>query len=126
MKLVYSLFLIIFLSSVCFSGQENTNLAEGGTLRALDKVTGIARDIYLRQGETLKLGKLIIILGECRYPISNPVGDAFVHITVVDQKGEETYFRGWMVASSPALNALDHVRYDVWPLRCSNSSVATE
>ncbi|MEC8294787.1 MAG: DUF2155 domain-containing protein, partial [Pseudomonadota bacterium] len=28
-------------------------------------------------------------------------------------------FRGWMMASAPALNALDHARYDVWPLRCN-------
>jgi hypothetical protein len=27
-------------------------------------------------------------------------------------------FSGWMVASSPALSALDHPRYDVWVLNC--------
>jgi hypothetical protein len=26
-----------------------------------------------------------------------------------------------MVASSPALSALDHPRYDVWVMRCSSS-----
>ena len=30
----------------------------------------------------------------------------------------ETLFEGWMIASSPALMALDHPRYDVWALRC--------
>ncbi|MGB0800115.1 MAG: DUF2155 domain-containing protein, partial [Planktomarina sp.] len=28
---------------------------------------------------------------------------------------------GWMVASSPALNALEHPRYDIWVLRCKTS-----
>jgi hypothetical protein len=27
-----------------------------------------------------------------------------------------------MVASSPALSALEHPRYDVWVLRCSSTS----
>ena len=27
-------------------------------------------------------------------------------------------FRGWMIASSPALMALDHARYDIWLIRC--------
>ena len=29
-------------------------------------------------------------------------------------------FSGWMFASSPALSALDHPRYDVWVVSCSN------
>ncbi|MGB1970407.1 MAG: DUF2155 domain-containing protein, partial [Paracoccaceae bacterium] len=35
-------------------------------------------------------------------------------------------FMGWMVASSPALNPLDHRRYDVWVLRCAMSEASTE
>ena len=41
--------------------------------------------------------------------------------------GEKRYdearqiFKGWMFASSPALSALDHPRYDVWVLSCSSS-----
>ncbi|MDA9980314.1 DUF2155 domain-containing protein, partial [Yoonia sp.] len=30
-------------------------------------------------------------------------------------------FAGWMLASAPALNAMDHPRYDVWALRCITS-----
>ncbi len=32
-----------------------------------------------------------------------------------------TLFSGWMLASAPALNAMDHPRYDVWALRCITS-----
>ncbi len=96
------------------------------TLRFLDKVAGTARDITLKDGETLKLGKLLIIMGECRYPVANPAGDAFAFITVMGDAGEEEIFRGWMIASSPGLNALDHVRYDVWPLRCVSLDAVTE
>ncbi|MGB0439332.1 MAG: DUF2155 domain-containing protein [Paracoccaceae bacterium] len=30
-------------------------------------------------------------------------------------------FEGWIIASSPALNAMDHARYDVWVLRCNTA-----
>ncbi len=41
--------------------------------------------------------------------------------TTGDGTVENTAFSGWMIASSPALNALDNPRYDVWLLRCNNS-----
>jgi hypothetical protein len=31
---------------------------------------------------------------------------------------ETALFEGWLIASAPALNAMDHPRYDVWALRC--------
>ncbi|MEZ5716636.1 MAG: DUF2155 domain-containing protein [Paracoccaceae bacterium] len=35
-----------------------------------------------------------------------------------EEARDDPIFTGWMVASSPALNAMDHRRYDVWVLRC--------
>ena len=107
-------------------GQEATKLAEGTVLRSLDKVGGVSKDNTLRQGETLKLGNLLVIVGECRYPLANPSGDAFTYLTVKNEVGSKDFFKGWMIASSPALNALDHVRYDIWPLRCTTSDAVTE
>jgi hypothetical protein len=107
-------------------GQEVTKLAEGTVLRSLDKVGGVSNDNTLRQGETLKLGNLLVIVGECRYPLANPSGDAFTYLTVKNEVGSKDFFKGWMIASSPALNALDHVRYDIWPLRCTTSDAVTE
>ena len=69
---------------------------------------------------------MLIIIGECRYPLANPAGDAFAFITVVADAGEAEIFRGWMIASSPGINALDHVRYDLWPLRCVSTDAVTE
>ena len=53
-------------------------------------------------------------LGECRYPVANPVGDAFAHLSIQNVDTNDTMFKGWMIASSPALNSLEHARYDVW------------
>ena len=115
----------LLLASSVF-GQDTAKLGEGAVLRSLDKVGGVSKDHILRQGETIKIGNLMIILGECRYPLANPSGDAFTYLTVTNELGSKDFFKGWMIASSPALNALDHVRYDVWPLRCTISDAVTE
>ena len=67
-----------------------------------------------------------IKLSECRYPVNNPVGDAFAHLTISQDKSESDLFRGWMIASSPALNSLEHARYDVWVLRCAMVATSAE
>ena len=122
---------VIMLSNVgvaqtSTTGSMKTTTVDATKLRFLDKVAGTARDITLKYGETLKLGKLLIIMGQCRYPVANPAGDAFAFITVIADSGEAEIFRGWMIASSPGINALDHVRYDVWPLRCVSADAVTE
>ncbi|MDZ7909794.1 MAG: DUF2155 domain-containing protein [Gemmobacter sp.] len=61
---------------------------------------------------------MTIQLDECRYPTANPSSDAFAHLTISEEKRETPVFSGWMMASSPAISALEHPRYDVWVLRC--------
>lgn len=39
-------------------------------------------------------------------------------MTAEDDDGDKTLFSGWMFASSPALNALEHPVYDVWVVDC--------
>ncbi|WP_341214186.1 DUF2155 domain-containing protein [uncultured Limimaricola sp.] len=95
--------------------------APGGVLRVLDKITGVVTDLDLAAGETATVGHLSIELDECRYPADNPAGDAYERLIVRYQKIEAPVFQGWMIASAPALNAMDHPRYDVWALRCRTS-----
>ena len=99
----------------------NRDLVEpgaGAVIRALDKVSGAVIEVSLRSGEVTTYGLIEIALGECRYPRGNPAGDAYAWIEVRTPSRGTTDFKGWMVASSPALNALDHARYDVWVMRC--------
>jgi hypothetical protein len=98
-----------------------TGTGSGGVLRTLDRVTGEVIDVEMASGQTMGYGPLQVTLHECRYPAGNPSGDAFGLIRIVDAAGEEELFAGWMVASSPALVALEHPRYDVWLLRCRTS-----
>jgi len=94
--------------------------APGAVLKALDKVSGEVREIELAAGERARMGLIEIALGECRVPVDDPASDAFAWVEIQTPARGTTDFSGWMVASSPALNALDHARYDVWVMRCTS------
>ena len=94
-------------------------LGSGAELRGLDKVSGDVTEIMLPLGGTATVGKIEMTLGECRYPEDNRAGEAFAWLSIRDPRRDSLLFEGWMVASSPALNALDHARYDVWVIRCT-------
>ena len=98
--------------------------AEGAKLRFLDKLTGTVTDLVLQNGESKQEGRLTITLDGCRYNPENPAAEAYAHVTVLDANLTDPVFDGWMVASSPALSALDHPRYDVWVLRCDVPDLA--
>ncbi|MGC9419267.1 MAG: DUF2155 domain-containing protein [Rhodovulum sp.] len=99
-----------------------TDTAEAGAvLRGLDKVSGATRDLDLVPGQSAEFGRLQVTLRECRFPSDNPASDAFALIEIADETGAARLFSGWMLASSPALNPLDHARYDIWVLRCKST-----
>ena len=91
--------------------------APGAVLRTLDKTVGRTTDIDIASGQTVSIGRIAVRLIECRYPEDTPEAEAYAQIQVLDLDGVEL-FNGWMIASSPALVALEHPRYDVWVLRC--------
>ena len=95
-------------------------------LRGLDKVTARTRDFEINIGETAQFGALSITAHYCRRrpPEETPETYAFLQIRDrrtdgfgVDVEGEQI-FSGWMFASRPAQNPLEHAVYDVWVLDC--------
>lgn len=98
---------------------QGTSSASGGDIRVLDKLNGVTTDVTLRNGQAQKVGLLLITMNDCRFPARNPSGDAYAALTVTYRNEQTPAFEGWMIASSPALNAMDHPRYDVWVLRCT-------
>ncbi|KUF09292.1 DUF2155 domain-containing protein [Pseudoponticoccus marisrubri] len=103
------------------AAQEVVNFGTGAVLRGLDKLDAKVEDFTLETGGVAVLGLIEIALGECRYPVGNPSGNAYAYLTIREAGVAEPVFRGWMIAASPALNPLDHPRYDVWVLRCTTS-----
>lgn len=100
------------------AGPEFTE-SDGADLRFLDKLTSETGDVALSRGQSAKFGRLVVRLDSCRYPTGNPASDSQAHLTIFEETSEAELFSGWMLASSPALSALDHPRYDVWVLTCS-------
>lgn len=94
----------------------------GAVLRGLDKMTGRVSEIAMAVGTTRQYERLEISLLACRRPGPGESEDAFAYLVIRDLRKPEPDFRGWMLASSPALSALDHPRYDVWVARCNTSS----
>ena len=99
------------------AGPEFTD-SDGAELRFLDKLTSETGDVELSVGQAAKFGRLVVRLDTCRYPTGNPASDAEAHLTILEDGTDTELFSGWMLASSPALSALDHPRYDVWVLNC--------
>lgn len=90
------------------------------SLRGLDTLNGTTQDLEMRVGETIRYGHLEVTAEACRVPEADPDADAYAFLRIRDIREDEPRFSGWMFASSPALSALDHPRYDIWVLSCSN------
>ena len=112
---------LILLGQPLLAQDQEAVTAEGGELRVLDKLTGEVVDLSLQSGDTAALGFLSVTLNACRYPSANPSGDAYIDLFVTYRDDPAPLFDGWMLASSPALEAMDHPRYDIWALRCITS-----
>jgi hypothetical protein len=99
---------------------EEAASARGGVVRVLDKISGQVTDLDIATGDTALVESLSVTLLDCRYPVSNPAGDAFILLSI-RYRDPDPVFQGWMIASSPAVSAMEHPRYDVWALRCNIS-----
>jgi hypothetical protein len=90
-------------------------------LKGLDKITGRAVNIYAPIGVTVHYATLAITARYCYSTpqIETPETTAFIQIEDdrPDQPPKKA-FSGWMLASSPSLNGMQHPIYDVWVISC--------
>jgi hypothetical protein len=90
-------------------------------LRGLDKITARATNIYAPIGVPVKYATLTIT---ARYCYSTPITETpetTAFLQIVDHRpdqAERKVFSGWMLASSPSLNGMEHPLYDVWVISC--------
>ena len=115
------LLLCLMLLPIGVGAQEAVNPGTGAVLRGLDKLNAKVGDFTLANGQSEVMGLIEISLRECRYPAGDPTGNGYAFLTIREAGVARPVFEGWMVASSPALNPLDHARYDVWVLRCTTN-----
>ncbi len=106
------------------AAEIDTNMAK---MQAMDKITGRVSVIDVPVNGEVKFGSFSIVVRACktRPPEETPENFAFVDIIDhYDQENPVNIFRGWMMSSSPALNAVEHPIYDVWLLQCYNGNTA--
>ena len=85
--------------------QQQTESASGAVLRGLDKISGKVVDIELPAGRSVQFDRLT----------------AYAGLQIMEDGRTDVVFSGWMIASAPALSAMEHARYDVWVMRCTTS-----
>ncbi len=99
-------------------------IASGVILGGLDKVAARTARLEVNMNTPVFYNTLIVTVRACktRPPEEPPESAAFLEIQ--DRKPDGTIqkiFSGWMFASSPALNALEHPVYDVWVVSCKTA-----
>lgn len=111
---------LIVLWALPVSAQQAVTEATGAQLRGVDRINGDMFEVMVPTGQTARIEGINVRLNSCRYPVGNPSGNAYASLDIWDQSGNKL-FVGWMIASSPALSAMDHPRYDIWVMRCTTS-----
>ena len=89
-------------------------------IQGLDKITARIKTFEVEVSKTHKFGVLDIFVERCVFskPIFKPESLAYVRIKDNSDRLSEVKFKGWMFASSPALNALENSVYDISVLAC--------
>ena len=112
--------LILFISVILLSITKTTKASqwiEGNRLviQGLDKITARINTFEVNVSQTYKFGVLDIFVERCIFskPIFMPESLAYISIKDNTDRLSEVKFKGWMFASSPALNALENSVYDI-------------
>lgn len=100
-------------------------------LRTLDKVTATTQDYTVKIGDELEYGSLTVAVKHCEKKPPEDVPETYAFLQIDDlkrdgkgQDGEsQRVFSGWMLASNPAISALDHSVYDIWVIDCKVPAV---
>ena len=91
----------------------------------LDKITGRIISFEVATNETVQFGSLQITERACytRPATEAPQTMTFAQVDEIDAKKQyKRIFSGWMFASSPGLNGIEHPVYDVWLTDCKGGT----
>ena len=101
-------------------------------IQALDKVTAETIRFEAPVGQPVRYKSIVITVKACEQAASDePVDDSIAYMTIDSQPRSapgrpipvaRQVFKGWMYASSPGLNPLQHPVYDVWMVTCRASA----
>lgn len=122
------LFAATALGSLLFSWQVNAAEIERNTaqMQAMDKITGRVSVVEVPVNSEVSFGSFSIVVRACKSTPPEETPENYAFVDVADSsfgKMQFNIFKGWMMSSSPALNAVEHPIYDVWLLKCIDTKV---
>ena len=90
----------------------------------LNKRNGLVRELEMKPGESLRVGRAIVRLRACEQTApweDPPETGAFVQLTVQDQRDDKwrRVFSGWIFRERPDRNVIEHPIYDVFVKSCA-------
>ena len=122
--LLFISFFYIFISDKTLVANEWL-IGDVGVFQGLDKITARIKTFKIKVGISKTFGILDINLQKCVYskPLDEPESIAYVKVLDKSEKypvnkDKLSIFEGWIFASSPALNAMEHPVYDVSLISC--------
>lgn len=114
-----------FIGTAAMAAEISTNAA---LMQAMDKVTGRVNKITVPVNSKISFGDFSLVLRACKKRPAEETPENFAFVDVTDKSfGEDEYniFRGWMLSSTPGINAIEHPIYDVWLLECVDAENET-
>lgn len=91
----------------------------------LDKITGRIISFEVKIDETVEFGALLVTPRVCyTRPTTEPQNTtSFIEVDEITVAGDtKRLFSGWIFASSPGLNGVEHPIYDVWLIGCKGGT----
>ena len=122
----FSAALALSLSAAALNVQATEIGTNTAKLQAMNKLTGRVSVIDVPVNGEAQFGSFSIVVRACKTRPPEEAPDNFAFVDVVDKQEDGTIsniFKGWMISSSPALNAIEHPIYDVWLLQCVDTEV---
>lgn len=95
-------------------------------MQAMDKITGRVSVIEVPVNGEVAFGSFSIVVRDCKTTPPEETPENYAFVDVADSsfgKMQFNIFKGWMMSSSPVLNAVEHPIYDVWLLKCLDTEV---
>jgi hypothetical protein len=90
-------------------------------MRGLDKITGRPTTLLVPIGSSVQFATLTITARFCYSTPSTETPETAAFVQIDDHRPDQPprrVFSGWMYASSPGLNGMEHPLYDVWVITC--------
>lgn len=124
-KINYTLSLMFYFSvmQIVNAAEIETNSAK---MQAMDKITGRVNEIIVPVKSKISFGDFSLVLRACKKRPAEETPENFAFVDVADKSfGEDEYniFKGWLISSTPGINAIEHPIYDIWLLECIDTDV---